>query len=127
MITLNFDATSEPANPITPLVIDFVINGLFLKQALYSAAISYNNPFLDRLIFLKSYRERQNDVISKTGYLLDQVTTSQSHTRTYLKYYLLNRLVTFKKVNIFYLILLKYAQFLMGCTCFPSSISKDAS
>ena len=59
MITLNFDATSEPANPITPLVIDFVIKGLFLKQALYSAAISYNNPFLDRLIFLKSYRERQ--------------------------------------------------------------------
>ena len=53
MITLNFDATSEPANPITPLVIDFVINGLLLKQALYSAAISYNNPFLDRLIFLK--------------------------------------------------------------------------
>lgn len=59
MITLNFDATSEPANPITPLVIDFVINGLDLRQALYSAAISYNNPFLDRLILLKSGQEKQ--------------------------------------------------------------------
>ena len=90
MITLNFDATSEPANPITPLVIDFVINGLFLKQALYSAAISYNNPFLDRLILLKRNQIRKtNDVISKTGYLLDQPTTSQSHTRTYFTHYLL--------------------------------------
>ena len=59
MITLNFDATSEPANPITPLVIDFVINGLDLRQALYSEAISYNNPFLDRLILLKSGQEKQ--------------------------------------------------------------------
>ena len=59
MITLNFDATSEPANPITPLVIDFVISGLFLRQALYSEAISNNNPFLDRLILLKIDQEKQ--------------------------------------------------------------------
>jgi len=59
MITLNFDATSEPANPITPLVIDFVINGLDLRQALYSAAISYNIPFLDRLILLKRNQIKQ--------------------------------------------------------------------
>ena len=59
MITLNFDATSDPANPITPLVIDFVINGLDLRQALYSATISYNNPFLDWLILLKSGQKKQ--------------------------------------------------------------------
>ena len=53
IITLNFDATSEPANPKTPLVIDFVINGLFLRQVLYSEAISDIKPFLDKLMLLK--------------------------------------------------------------------------